>query len=64
MNKYREILHIEVLNLSYISLSLDDIKLLSEALKENKILTSLHLRANYIEEGSKYIAEALKKIQL
>jgi hypothetical protein len=60
MNPYIEILNVNKLDLSFKSLSLDDIKLLFEALKENKILISLHLRANYIEEGSKYIVETLQ----
>ena len=62
MNKYIEILNVKNIELSFNSLSLDNIKLLSEALKENKILTSLKLSYTYIgEEGAKYIAEALKE---
>jgi hypothetical protein len=43
MNPYIEILNVIELDLSHNSLSLDNIKLLSEALKENKTLTSLVL---------------------
>jgi Ran GTPase-activating protein (RanGAP) involved in mRNA processing and transport len=63
MNKYIEILNVTEQNLMFgVSRSLNDIKLLSEALKENKTLITLELKLNNIgNERVEYISNSIKE---